>query len=612
MQSLALAVVVIATGFVIILQDQRSSTVALGGHYLGLALLLLVRGFAAQIALAELVLGAAVCAILWPATPEIAATSAREQTDANQSMTRLRRARYKADTQDTPFNFFFLILMLALSGMVAYGLSNSNSTTSANATSGLNFAFYWLAIVGAFGIGTSRNPLRIGYGLLLILGSVETAYLAVGDAAQLIDFVAMAAAKLILAFAITRLAANSIEAGQARPETNAPSGFFFGRPEVSYATVLGATGLFAASLLTSDVFLSSTMLMIIGLVWALGLKSSFTESSSDSPPLHASQGSSVSRSSAATVTKFLAFVVVAGVCLQVGSILIGEYRIVRDPLLARIIVAFFAAGIASFTGALPFLWPFHWWISGGRHVEKTMFAATLISVCGTGGVALFVRAVDVNGWLLADPRAQVTLMSVGIIGAALAALIGFAQRDFHRLVMYSVASNAGIVLAGLSSGSYQGLVGGIVLAINQVLALWLLLLCSNAAGDSGGALKIDDLAFLVRQAPFAALGIGLGGLTLAGIPPLIGFVGRWTVYEGVSVHSTQLALLLIATSVLTFLGYVPVFGQLLVGLRIGGAKQRGWLAAITLLLALIPLATGLYPVPMLQAIGEAVRGMPLG
>ncbi|KIH76113.1 NADH dehydrogenase subunit N [Geoalkalibacter ferrihydriticus] len=174
------------------------------------------------------------------------------------------------------------------------------------------------------------------------------------------------------------------------------------------------------------------------------------------------------------------------------------------------------------------LFPMHFWtpdVYQGAANETAGFVATLPKL---GAVILLLRLVSLAGvditqltWVLGI--LAVLSMTVG----NLAALV---QNDIKRLLAYSSIAHAGYMLLGILAGNPLGQAGAIYYALGYLLMnLACFFVLYHLSGDSRN-LSLDDLKGLYRRSPLLAFTLAAGAFSLAGIPPTIGFTGKFVVF----------------------------------------------------------------------------------
>ena len=115
-------------------------------------------------------------------------------------------------------------------------------------------------------------------------------------------------------------------------------------------------------------------------------------------------------------------------------------------------------------------------------------------------------------------------MAVGALGAIM-------QSDIKRMMAYSSIAHMGYALAGLAAGTQQGALGVVIYMTGYIFmgagSFAIILLMRR---DGQAATKIGDLQGLSRTHPMLALGMMVVMFSMAGIPPLAGFFGKWYVF----------------------------------------------------------------------------------
>jgi len=115
-----------------------------------------------------------------------------------------------------------------------------------------------------------------------------------------------------------------------------------------------------------------------------------------------------------------------------------------------------------------------------------------------------------------------------LAGSALAAM----QSDLKRMFAYSSVAQFGMIVAAVALANETALLGGIVHLIGHGLLKFGLFLGVGLLALGYGTRELDDLASAARSAPYTTGAIAVLGLGLVGIPPSIGFLGKWYIGVG--------------------------------------------------------------------------------
>jgi NADH-quinone oxidoreductase subunit N len=219
-------------------------------------------------------------------------------------------------------------------------------------------------------------------------------------------------------------------------------------------------------------------------------------------------------------------------------------------------ITFMLAGLAFKISAVPF----HMWtpdVYEGAPTPVTFFFASAPKVAAmalTMRVAIVAFGANVGAWQQIVIFAALASIIFGALGA-----IG--QQNIKRLLAYSSINNVGFILIGLAAATQQGASAMLVyLAIYVAMTIAsfvAVLMLKDAAGDQVEA--IADLAGLSRTRPMLALVMAMVMFSLAGIPPLFGFWGKFVVFQAaVQAGLVPLAAIGIAASVIGAFYYIKI------------------------------------------------------
>ena len=190
--------------------------------------------------------------------------------------------------------------------------------------------------------------------------------------------------------------------------------------------------------------------------------------------------------------------------------------------------------------------PLHTWLpdamEGPTPVSALIHAATMV----TAGVymvarshALFERsgsALEVVAW-------------VGTITAVFAATIGLVQTDIKRVLAYSTISQLGYMFAAVGLGAY---VAGIFHLVTHAFFKALLFLgAGSVIHGLHGEQDLRKMGGLSYKMPITATTMWVGGLGLAGVPPLAGFFSKDEILTAAISHGAPIFLLLLAGALMT-------------------------------------------------------------
>jgi NADH-quinone oxidoreductase subunit N len=219
-------------------------------------------------------------------------------------------------------------------------------------------------------------------------------------------------------------------------------------------------------------------------------------------------------------------------------------------------IVFVLAGLAFKIAAVPF----HMWtpdVYEGAPTPVTTYFATASKASAlalTMRVSLEAFGSQAGAWQQIVIFAALASIVVGALGA-----IG--QTNIKRLMAYSSINNVGFVLIGLAIATPQGaaaMLTYLVIYIAMSLGGFVAILMLRDA-DGNAVEAIADLSGLSRTRPYLALALAMIMFSLAGIPPLFGFWGKFVVFQAsVQAGYVALAAIGIAASVIGAFYYIKI------------------------------------------------------
>ncbi len=192
-------------------------------------------------------------------------------------------------------------------------------------------------------------------------------------------------------------------------------------------------------------------------------------------------------------------------------------------------MVFILVGLAFKISAVPF----HMWapdVYQGSPTSVTLFFAILPKIAA---LTVFIRFLYSPFLELID-QWQSIIIFLSIASMLFGAVAAIGQKNLKRLAAYSSISHMGYALAGLTTGTNQGIQSSILyisiyLVMNLALFSCILMLKKNNKYHE----SIEDLSGLSRNHPLLAFSLLVVLFSLAGIPPLAGFFAKFYVFAAV-------------------------------------------------------------------------------
>ena len=190
-------------------------------------------------------------------------------------------------------------------------------------------------------------------------------------------------------------------------------------------------------------------------------------------------------------------------------------------------LVFVMAGFAFKISAVPF----HMWTPDVYEGAPTPVTALFAAAPKIAAMARLVRIVGTAFEPIKLDWQQV-ISFIAIASMVLGAFAAIGQRNIKRLMAYSSIGHMGYALVGLAAGTKTGVSGVLIyMTIYMVMTLGTFAcIMAMRRKDGGVSENIDDLAGLSATNPFMAVVLTALMFSLAGIPPLAGFFGKYFVF----------------------------------------------------------------------------------
>ncbi len=286
--------------------------------------------------------------------------------------------------------------------------------------------------------------------------------------------------------------------------------------------------------------------------------------------------------------------------------------------------------VASF-GLKSAFFPMHTWLPRAHAAAPAHVSALMSGVIHKAGLYGLLRFT----LLLATPDEWMGwfLIAFGLLSAVTGVMYTTVQRDLKRLLGYSSTENVGIACLGFGLG-YLGLTwhnpvlvvlgfaGGLLHVVHHAAFKCLLFYAAGAVYSATHSVDIERLGGLARRMPHTAVAFLVGGIAIAALPPLNGFVSEFLLYSALfedSVLGGQArGLLVLAATVLAFVGAVSAFAMTRAfGLTFLGTPRDPHLhgaadPGLAMRSALYVLGAALFLFGLVPQVGLALIAVPVG
>ena len=259
--------------------------------------------------------------------------------------------------------------------------------------------------------------------------------------------------------------------------------------------------------------------------------------------------------------------------IELSHIAMALHQTSMTPLLAIALVMVLVA--FGFKAAAA---PFHLWAPDVYQGAPAPATALIASASKVAGFTLFIRLLwpglhDVAGTIASTsaPSGWLTIVAVLSAASLLLGNIGaLAQSNVRRLLAYSAIAHTGVMMLGLGVIARAGQGPILYYAITYGLATVGAFGVIAVVEANGGCQRLTDLVGLHKRSPLLAGCLLVFILSLAGVPPLAGFFGKFAIFTaafqlgGISGPAGWLALLALAMSAIGLYYYLIILKQALI------------------------------------------------
>ena len=185
--------------------------------------------------------------------------------------------------------------------------------------------------------------------------------------------------------------------------------------------------------------------------------------------------------------------------------------------------------------------PFHFWLpnamAGPTPVSAFLHSATMVKA----GVFLIAR---INPTLSGSGLWEYTLAIFGSLTLLLAMFLGLFQKDVKAILAYTTLGVLGVLTMLLGIGSSYAIKAMVVFLVGHALYKATLFMVVGSIDHETGTRDVTLLRGLRKLMPISAVAGGLAALSMSGLPPFFGFIGKELIYKaGVALNGFEIAFL---------------------------------------------------------------------
>jgi multicomponent Na+:H+ antiporter subunit D len=298
--------------------------------------------------------------------------------------------------------------------------------------------------------------------------------------------------------------------------------------------------------------------------------------------------------------QYFMLLILAVLLIGAGLLLGGNQPVAPAAPLARVVVCLLLAGFALKLALVPF----YFWLPEVATAAAPMTTALIVSVVDIAAFAELARLRETAPWIFGT--ASGVWVGIALLSMFGGALLALAQTDIKRMLAFSTIDDMGYLLLGLVAGPGLGLTGALIGAVSHALLKVLLFGAVGIAERGTGSPLTFARRGLAGSYPVSAAAFIVGALGMIGVPPILGFAGRWRLYlAGAQLGGIGLTVAMMAATGLSLLYYVRAAHHIWLGEAAGSVTRREppLAAFVLVLLMVLVVVLGLYPAGLTTLLG---------
>ncbi len=209
------------------------------------------------------------------------------------------------------------------------------------------------------------------------------------------------------------------------------------------------------------------------------------------------------------------------------------------------------------------LFPVHTWLADAHASAPDGISAVISALMPAVAVYAFARiifTVFTPEFLEANPTISQLLLAGALVSLFAGSFFAILQDHIKLVLAYSTVSQFGIVLVGIAIANETSLFGSMLQLFGHgFVKASLFILAGMFALRFGGIRTVDEYAGLAKRAPVMAGMFAVLGIAMIGLPPTVGFVGKWYIALGAFEEGLWFVSLLVLGSTLLSAGYILPF-----------------------------------------------------
>ncbi|WP_121822160.1 monovalent cation/H+ antiporter subunit D family protein [Halostella salina] len=212
------------------------------------------------------------------------------------------------------------------------------------------------------------------------------------------------------------------------------------------------------------------------------------------------------------------------------------------------------------------IFPLHTWqpeAYAGAPDSVSAFISALVSTVSAYAIARLVVSVFTVDFLRANPVAQDLVVALAGVSVVAGSALAVTQSEIKRMLAYSSVSQFGLVVAAFALATESAFVGGTIHLLGHAVMKGGLFMAAGAVAAATGARTVSEYRGLASRRPVLAGSFAVLALAMVGVPPAVGFVGKWYIaLAAVEAEAWSIAVVILVSTLLTLAYFARVIERM--------------------------------------------------
>ena len=246
------------------------------------------------------------------------------------------------------------------------------------------------------------------------------------------------------------------------------------------------------------------------------------------------------------------------------------------------------------------MFPLNTWVPEAYDGAPHPISAAFASIAAKAGVFALARIIFT---VFAFENFLWFVVIMGLLTVFFGEITAFVQKDLKKMLAYSSIGQMGMIIMGLGIGTAMAVEGAFYQMIAHALGKALLFIAAGFLITMSGTERIEDMKGKARH-PLVGIPLLIGALSIMGMPPFVGFYGKFFILMGGFAAGYYAIIALFLAASIVEIAYYARFLKVVFDRSGEGIKPDAATYIPLILLALLIVLLGVYPKPVLDILSH--------